>query len=458
MKRLSVLLVAVAIVLALFAAFAGISLAQTPSPPTPPPTETPVVSLTVVGQLTNETAGGTLPITTTVTLYGYDGQSLALTTPAVADSAGKVRFEGVANKPGRSFALTAAVGRTTYQTGLQPPQPGATELALTLKTYSSTTDASQVRVAQMYVLGEFLSEKELQIVNAYFLSNKGDHAVEDGERAADGRTATLRFALPKRATGVQFQGENADRFIRTDDGFLTTWGIPPGDNVGRVIVSYSLPYTGQLHMELPLQYAVQAAKALLVDQGVALTSPLLKDQGTVRRQDGATLRSYTGEAIAAGQSLALDFSGIPKLAAVEAGNAPNAPNEAGAVSLVPAPAPDFRQQIALRIVAFGLILLSAAVVWWARARRRVRHDEHAGVSPPRGHSVLVQALASLDEAHDAGKIGDADYARQRQILKAALVSALENPPPAAEATPRAVDEIEQANASFELPLAPQDGQ
>ena len=439
MKRLFVLPVALVLGLSLAFAFAVATFAQTPAPPTAssPPTETSVASLTVVGQVTNGTAGGTLPITTTVMLYGYDGQALALKTPGIAGGAGKVRFEGVANRPGRSFALAATVGRTTYSSELQVPQPGASELALTLKTYDTTSDASQVHVAQMYVLGEFLSERELRIINAYILSNKGDRAVEDGEQTPDGRTATLRFSLPRGATNVQFQDKSAEYFIRTDNGFLTTWGIPPGDNVSRVVVSYALPYTGQLHLELQVQYPVQAVQVLLVDQGVALASPQLKDQGTARRQDGVALRSYTGEAIGTGQSLAFDLSGAPKVAPVDAGNAPA--ELVGAAAAPQAPAPDPRRRIARGIVAFGLALLAASAVWWARSARQVESDKHAAVSPE--HRALVLALANLDEAHEAGNIDDTDYARQRPILKAALVRAFENPPLDAEAISQRIQGI-----------------
>ncbi len=445
MKRLSVLPIALVLGLSLTFAFAVVTAAQTPAPPAPgsppPPTEAPVASLTVVGQITNGTAGGTLPITTTVVLYGLDGQAVALKTPGIADAAGKVRFEGVANTPGRSFGLTAIVGRTTYFTDLQPPQPGATELALTLKIYDTTSDASQVDVAEMYVLGEFLSAQELQITNAYILSNKGDRAIEDSEKAPDGRIATLRFTLPKGATGVQFQGESAERIIPTDDGFLTTWGIPPGDNVSQVAVRYTLPYTGQLHLESRVQYPVQIVNMMLVDQGVALASSQLKEQGTGQRQDGAMMRAYTGEALAAGQALAFDLSGAPKVAPAGVGNAPMDSSGAAAAP----PAPDNRRRIALGIVAFGAALLVASVIWWARSARRVESDKQAGVSPE--HSALVQALAYLEEAHEAGEIGDVDYARQHQALKAALVSVLENPPPAAAANPQGVVGVEPAHAS-----------
>jgi hypothetical protein len=437
MKRPPVLPITLVLSFWLAFAFAVATFAQTSAPATPssppPPTEAPIASLTIVGQITNGTPGGSLPITTSVLLHGYDGQTMALMTPGVADASGQFRFEGVENKGGRAFGVTATVGRTTYFSDLLPPDPGATELALALKIYDTTSDVSQVGVAQMYVLGEFLSEQELQIINAYSLSNKGDRAVEDSEKAPDGRPATLRFTLPKGATDVQIRGESAEHFILTDDGFLTTWGIPPGDNVSQVMVRYTLPYTGQLLLESQVQYSVQVVNVLLADQGVALASPQLQEQGTRQRQDGMMMRVYTGEALAAGQSLAFDLNGIPKVAPTGAGNAPRDPG--GAATAPPAPAPDYRQRVALGLVALGLTLLGACAIWWARAARPTKEDDLAGVAA--AHKALVQALADLDEAHEAREIADADYTRQRQTLKAALVSALENSPVATAAVPHA---------------------
>jgi hypothetical protein len=167
---------------------------------------------------------------------------------------------------------------------------------------------------------------------------------------------------------------------------------------------------------------VQVVNVMLADQGVALASPQLKEQGTGQRQDGMMMRAYTGEALAAGQSLAFDLNGIPKVTPTGAGNAPMEPS--GAATAPPVPAPDYRRRVALGIAALGLALLVAGAVWWARSGRPTKDDDLVGVAAE--HKALVQALADLDEAHEAREIGDADYVRQRQTLKAALMSALEN--------------------------------
>ena len=460
MKRSSIWPISIAIVLGLLVTLAytiAVS-AQTPTPPSPisPTAETKPATnpLVIVGLLSNGTPRGSLPITTSVVLHAFDGDTMTSMTPGVADASGRFRFEGVPNQQGRVFGVTATLGRTTYLSEPLYPKPGEAELPLTLKVFDTTIDAGQVRVEQLFVVGEFLNANELQLTNAYLLSNDGDHTVEGGEEAPDGQTATLRFSLPPGATGVQFQDEGANRFIRTNDGFLTTWGIPPGDQTAQVIVRYTLPYTGELHLETKVQYPVQALSLMQLDQGVALTSPQLKEKGTGQRQDGAKVREYAGESLAAGQSFVLDLKGAPVLSPVSSANTQSAQNEAVTAAPIPIPKPANRQRVVIGIGAFAVLLMvtgAAGLVW---TRRSAEDDEYTSAVDEQ--RVLILALADLDEAHEAGEIDDQAYALQRQALKTTLVAALENRPVTNEAAEPAVEVLSEDAASG-LPVAPQDG-
>ncbi len=461
MKTSSVWRISIAIVLGLLLTLAytiAVS-AQTPTPPPPDssPSETePATSpLIIVGQLSNGSPGGSLPITTSVLLHAFDGETMTSMTPGMADASGRFRFEGVPNQQGRVFGVTVTVGRTTYLSEPLYPKPGETEVPLTLKIFDTTTDSRQVRVEQLYVVGEFLNENELQLINAYLLSNDGDRTVEGGEKTPGGQTATLRFILPVGATGVQFQDEGANRFIRTDDGFLTTWGIPPGDKAGQVVVRYTLPYTGELHLETKVQYPVQALSLMQVDQGVALTSPQLKEQGTGQRQDGVTVREYAGESLAAGQSLVLDLKGVPVLSSASGTNTQSDQTVVATAAQTTTPKADNRQRVIIGIGAFAILLMVAGAAGLVWTRRSAKYDEYTSAADE--HKSLIQALADLDEAHEAGEIDDHDYALQRQALKATLIAALENRPVTGEAAPPAADATAEEDTPSGLTAAPQDG-
>jgi hypothetical protein len=159
---------------------ASVASAETPTPPvqvTPvQPTQAAPSSLTIVGQVSNATPGGSLPVTMTVTLYAVDGQQVAFTKIGTADASGKASFENVPYQSGRGFALVTIRGATAYQSELLPLGDGQDLLTVPLKIYDTTTDTGSVRIDQMYVIGQFLSDKELQVVNGYTISNAADRS------------------------------------------------------------------------------------------------------------------------------------------------------------------------------------------------------------------------------------------------------------------------------------------
>jgi hypothetical protein len=362
----------------------------------------------------------------TVTLYAVDGQALAFNTVGTADASGKVRFDRVAYKAGRTYALATVQGTVQYHSDLVPPKDGEKTLTLPVQIYDTTTETSGVRVDEMYVVGQFLSDKELQVVNAFILSNEGDHTVEGGETTANGQRATLRFYLPAGAGNVEFEGDDGKKFSRTEDGYVTNWGIPPGRNVAQVAVRYTLPYSGRLHLETRAPYPVQKVSVLMADQGITLTSSALVDQGTQSGQDGIARRVYSGAALAAGQLLAFDLNGTLKVVAPTTAQGSTSSAAAPATS-TPEVGPDDRRLLGAGIMAVGLLVLLAATIWHVVSRRSRTVDALGE------HRALFLALADLDEDHERGKIGAADYNDQRAFLKAALLAARQNPTMAPEA-------------------------
>lgn len=428
---LSVALATVMGILLVSAVF-SVTLAETPVPAdqsiSAQATEPPPTILTVVGQITNGTPGGSLPVTMTVTLYAVDGPALAFSTVGTADASGKIRFDNVAYQSGRTYALAAVQGTVQYHSDLVPPKDGEKTLTLPLQIYDITTDTSRVRVDEMYVAGQFLSDKELQVINAYVLSNEGDRTVEGGEKTANGQPATLRFYLPAGASNVEFQGDDGKKFSRTEDGYVTTWGVPPGINAAQVVMRYTLPYNGQMHLETRVQYPVQNVSVLMAGQGITLTSSSLVDQGTQTGQDGVVRQVYGGATLAAGQLLAFDLNGTPIVVAPTAAQ--------GSTSSVAAPATsapeikqDDRRLLGMGVVAVGLLVILAVCIW------RIITLRSRPVDAMGEHRALFEALVDLDEDYETGKIDDADYADQRAFLKAALLVALQNPMMAAEAAP-----------------------
>jgi cytochrome c-type biogenesis protein CcmI len=216
----------------------------------------------------------------------------------------------------------------------------------------------------------------------------------------------------------------------TKDGFLTAWGIPPGVQRTPVVVAYALPYTTQLRYETRAPYPVQNVNVAMAQQGVTLTAPSLKDQGLQTDQNGTSYRIYTGTALAAGQALAFDLQGLPKIGAPK--QSTPAPGS-GAVTLVTPAAGgsiwDDKRVAGGALAGAGLLVVLVALLWYVMTRGRRK----AGAASE--HRTLYEAIADLDEEHEAGGIGDEEYAEQRQLLKEALLAAMEDEPQAAELVP-----------------------
>lgn len=190
-----------------------------------------------------------------------------------------------------------------------------------------------------------------------------------------------------------------------------------------------------------------------VDQGVTVTNPQLEEKGTGQRQDGATVREYAAESLAAGQSLVVDLKGAPVLSAISGTNTKSDQNEAATAIEVPTPVAANRQRIVIGIGALALLLMVAGAIGLVWMRRSADDEEYTRVVDEQ--KALIVALADLDDAHEAGNIDDHDYTLQRQALKATLVAALENRPVTEEAAEPIV-EASSEDATPGLPYAPQD--
>lgn len=387
---------------------------------------TPAVpdKITITGQVTMGTPGVTLPITTSLLLHAHDGHEMALMLDGQADAQGAFRFEGLENKPGRTFDIMAIVGPTTYFAEQIVPQDGQAEYKAAIKIFGTTKDTSTLRVDRLHSFVEFINRQQVRTTEIYVLSNTGDRTIERGETTADGKPVTLRFELPTGAEQVRFEGgELGARFFRTADGFLDAQGVPPGEQSSQVLVSYVLPYNGQVHLEHKVNYPVQGIDVILpADAGIGLMATGLAAQGTQAAPNGTAMQIFSGQALPAGGSLAYDLSG--ELSAAQAslldGGAPQdaAPQAAtGALgSLVWALRSSVGgSPVSAAVTSAGLLLLAVALLLWLRMRGKERAVAKIA-DPGAERNALVQAIADLDDARAAGLIEAEEYQGQRRRL------------------------------------------
>lgn len=375
--------------------------------------QTPVAAtITVEGRLVNATPGGAVAAGVPLMLHSYDGQQMVGVIEGTSEGNGTFRFEGIEVPKGRRFEVMATVGRTAYLSDNTAPAPGQTKLVLPVTIYETTTDPSALHIAQMHTIVEFLSPTQLQVFEVYVIANDGDRAVEGAVTLDDGRAASLRFGLPAGATGLSFgQAEASDRFIRTADGFADSWGVPPGPEAAQVAVSYLVPYRDGLRLERSLSYPTDGVSVVLPQGDVRLVSEALAPQGSLQMQDGRQVDIFTAADFQAGQTLAFELRGQPTA------------DVPGALAASPArPAPGLTL-VPVGLIALGLALIGGAIWWW---RRPLAPSPVAaattGLEGP--ETILIRAIAQLDEAYQAGILPEDNYLRQRNSLRAELKTLL----------------------------------
>jgi len=313
-----------------------------------------VPGITIVGQITNGTPGGTVSAGLPLMLHTYDGQSMTSMTDGTADAEGRFRFEDIATAPGRSFEVMVIYGDVSYFSERIEPQSGQTQLDLPVTVYETTTDATSVHVEQLHLLLDF-TPGVMQIAQIYILSNTGDRTVIAHDEEG------LRFRLPTAATDVSFERDGeGTRFIRTEDGFIDTAPVAPGQGTLATPIRYALPYTGQIKLEVPVDYPTARASVLLPEVGVTLSGPgwqagrELLLQGRVHQA-----YSYGDLPLLPGDTLRLTLEGRPKMTSQAQSSAPARVTTWENRRLV----------IIIGVVA-SLALIAFGGIWWWRDRHR----------------------------------------------------------------------------------------
>lgn len=353
---------------------------------------TTVSTAEVTGQISNGTAGGTVPAELQVTLLGFDGDQQVLERSATADAQGQFQLEQVEIAPGRLFFATLEYQDVVFRSevGHAPTDGGPLELPLTI--YETTSDLSALRVEQLHLLLDFPDPDTVQVLQLWVVGNSSDRVLAPG----------VPVSLPDAATNLAFEeGQLGDRYQLSSSGFVDTEPVPPGSAISQLVFAFDLPRQGSLDFRQMVQLPVDAVTVLVPTDGPRVSG--LTDQG-VLDLGGLSMHSYVGQSLAAGGELSFRI-GTQAVSSSQ-----------------------------LATIGFGAAaLLTAAYVafrTWA-AKPAAEQEEGAvpgeasgegrpGVSQSAGGEeldALLEAIAQLDLQHQAGKLTDADWQRRREALK-----------------------------------------
>lgn len=318
--------------------------------PTPPASGTP---LSVSGRIVNRSPGGKVPEKIDLMLHAWDQDSVEkLMLDGQSNSDGTFEFKDVPVETGLLYGVMAMYNGMSYisQPVLADGQPlNNFEVPI----YDTTTDASKVQVDQRYVMFLYTSAG-LQVTEVYFVSNRGDRTVQDAVQLADGQRATLRFPLPTEAFNLAYDPATKDQFVRTPDGFAFTGPLPAGEQPGRIILRYTLPYRSGMSYTVQAPYPMLAVNFLVEsDSGLNITGTDLTSGGTQKIDETRSANLLKHGPLSAGEETSITLMGQPKVSDID---------QPG--SLTPAQNPLWTPPMFLGLAGLVLAIGLGVFGWW----------------------------------------------------------------------------------------------
>jgi hypothetical protein len=403
----------------------------------------------VTGSITGVVANGThqnAHVTgQKVILQRTDGKSTQDIATTVTDSSGRFTF---GNLPVDSNAMYAAY--TTFQGGLFSSQTvkldGDTPAALQLTVYDTTNDDAHLRISVATLL-----VRQPRPVNG--LIGIGEIiTIENTDATAFVGTLTgdaskpmrlLRFATPPNASdlslGIGFDGSLV---VTTDKGFGSTATVPPGTT--NFAFSIDIPYTGTA-ADLSFKPVYSAAQVMvLVPLDMFVDGRDFAAQGVVESL-GSRYQVFTAGNVAADKQDSLRLTGLL---------------EAGEKSYLDARA----------LTIFALILALLALAALLLYLRRGNIATALGLIPattPAGDGAgallsneankldageqqrLLNELLSLERAHAAGKLTEAEFKQRDRAIRQRLRAIMASERPTVEAVAKLAEAEQSARAGDE---------
>ncbi len=362
---------------------------------------------TVTGTVKNGTANGGSVAGLTVTLRRFqrmnDVQNLTTTT----GDDGSFSFSGLAIASDEAYLAVVNYKDVDYTSDaifLSNDPNGKAEINV----YETTTDPSVLSLTSRGVVISGTDPKTgvLSMLEVLAIDISGDHTYIGADNTV------LKIALPPNAAQVSPQpGFNfGDPRFENGSVLVTNGAITPGSH--SALIAYTVPYTDTTTtLNISNAMPTKAFHALVKDGTYTLSSPSLKDDGTVNLGTDK-FRVLTVDNPVVGDTIAVEVSGLPK-------------PETGGMN---------RTLLYVGIGA-GVALAAAAGLIFLTIQRRKRANPQAATTapvtsmpaadPPANTANLederlglAAELNHLDDRHAAGTIDDEDYeSRRGEILE-----------------------------------------
>ena len=343
----------------------------------------------IKGQLVNGTEGVSSVAGQEVILKTYLNDIEAGSVKAKTDAEGRFQFDGLATGPNYRYQVQSQYQEAEYTSEWLSFAENETSKSVEVAIYDSTFSDEAIRImsshAIIYVEGDGLLVKEyLLLVNVGDRTYVGSKAV-----TADGKKETLRFSLPREASGLELTRELMQCCVlMTEGGFIDTMPVLPGAK--EVAYSYKIKPPSGAYTFSEIMYYPRANFDLLV-QGEGIDG--VSDQLTLGESldiNGKRFVHLSGKNLSPGTALAVNLSGLTTA-------------DNGSV---------------LKWVILALVVLLCGSSYFLVMRRF--QPVAAKVNLDQREQALLLEIAQLDDDFEEGRISEENYRRVRSERKAKL--------------------------------------
>ena len=355
----------------------------------------------IQGRLIDGVSGEPVSDSLEVTLHAFDGQQEVLTETVTARGAAGYSIDGLEVIVGRLYVVTAEYDGVRYSSEVAHLTELGEAMMLDVPVFPATSDPAQIAASRVHLLLDQPADGRLRAVELWLLVNLGEQTVVP----VDGQGG-VEIALPPQASNLQFESGQLEALYQpTDDGFRLLTPIRPGSEAAQVVFSFDLNLDGTLTVRQPLTVPVQTITVLVAEGGPTVTADNMIDRG-VREAGGEQLHQYDLGPFRAGDSLELRLQPAAWWSQIDFGSQ-------GYAGLL------------------GLVVLAAVVIalvrWyrpWLTNQGGAPAADQTASETTRDREALLQAIADLDEAFEAGQIAAEAHQPRRAALKAALIEAM----------------------------------
>ncbi|MBE0691104.1 MAG: hypothetical protein IH587_13375, partial [Anaerolineae bacterium] len=361
-------------------------------------TEEPTATGVVSGQLTNGTAGASIPEGQVIRLFSVNEQFESEIFETTVNADGSFRFENVPMRTDRQYVLTAEYNDVRFMSEFATVDSTTTELTLPISIYEIGNDPAAIQIDA--ILNQVIvADGGLQVVQVVSYANTSDRAYLN---ITDSGATSVSVSVPD---GAIYQNFTSSDYVLSADGaqVYDTQPLLPGEP-HLMHVAFGMPYpAAEAQITQVLPYAFEGRYEVLVATGgLTVAGASLVDQG-MRQIGSSSMLSYAAEMSTPPETtISFDVSGTPIAdTSSQTGAAVTGDNLAS-----------------YALIAFGVIAIGLAGFLYIRDRR-TRSLKPAFASKAEAQS-LIEQIAELDREHQDGKITRKVYERRRAALKAQL--------------------------------------